>query len=202
MNKIFPWWSSHKRDFPWRDTLDPFRILISEMLLQRSRAGSVGKLYAEFFKRWPNPEAVRDADISDIEALISPLGLTGRATRIKTMAIAWSEQKTLPHNSSELQELPGVGPYSANATALAMSWDAEPCVDSVSERVLRRFLGNQDNTEPRQQVANRVYSQVPKRQWRKLNWAILDLASALCMPRIPRCGLCPLLDECGWAKKR
>jgi A/G-specific adenine glycosylase len=172
------------------------------MLLQRSRAGSVARLYEEFFKCWPNPEDICDADVSDIEALISPLGLSGRANRIKTMAIAWSERKTLPHTAQELQELPGIGPYSANATAIAMSWDADPCVDSVSERVFRRFLGGRDNTEPKEQVARRVYSQIPKRQWRELNWAILDLAATLCMPRVPRCSVCPLSDECGWAKRR
>ena len=199
MEPIFTWWEDQKRDFPWRRATDPFKLLVAEMLLQRSRSKSVSRIYMDLFDRWPTPQELAEADVSEIENLIRPLGLSSRATTIKAVAVAWFERGEPPCSSKELQGLPGVGPYSANATAVAMSWDSDPCVDSVSVRVLRRYLGKQGKDYSDQHVASIVYSEVPKNRWRELNWAILDLAAAICMPRVPRCHLCPLVDRCKWA---
>ena len=196
MEMILTWWQSNRRDFPWRRTTDPFRLLVAEMLLQRSRSGSVTQIYLDLFNRWPTPQELARADVSEIENLIRPLGLMSRATKIKAVADAWIARDTRPTNSKDLQELPGVGPYSANATSIAMSWDSEPCVDSVSIRVFRRYLGKQENDDSDRDVASKVYSIVPKDRWRELNWAILDLAATICMPRVPRCQRCPLRDSC------
>ena len=196
MELIFAWWEDQRRDFPWRRVTDPFKLLVAEMLLQRSRSGSVSEIYMDLFDRWPTPQELAESDVSELENLIRPLGLTNRATKIKAVAVAWVERAEPPGNSKELQDLPGVGPYSANATAIGMSWDSDPCVDSVSNRVLRRYLGKLDKDHSDQDVASIVYSQVPKDRWRELNWAILDLAAAICMPRVPRCQICPLIDRC------
>lgn len=200
LTHILGWWNQNGRTFPWRETNDPFKVLVAEILLQRSRSGSVAKVYLDVFKRWPDAQEIAEADISEIEDLISPLGLKSRATRVKAVAMGWTQLKTLPSSSKELQELPGVGPYTGNATAVAMSWESDPCVDSVSVRVLRRYLGEQDNGHTDEQVALMAYSQVPNHRWKELNWAILDLAAALCMPRIPRCEECPLTEGCKWRK--
>ena len=196
MELILGWWERHGRDFPWRRTTDPLKLLVAEMLLQRSRSGSVAKIYLDLFDRWATPQVLAKADVSEIESLIRPLGLPRRAIKIKEVAGAWVERETPPNSSKELQELPGVGPYSANATAIAVSWDSEPCVDSVSIRVLRRYLGDRYDGESDKYVASAVYSTVSKDRWRELNWAILDLAAAICMPRVPRCQLCPLMNRC------
>ena len=198
---IIRWWIEHGRDFPWRRTGDSFKILVAEMLLQRSRSRTVAKCYLKLFDIWPTPRELARADIAELEKLISPLGFKSRANRLKAVAIEWSERRIPPSTREELQELTGVGPYSANATAIAMLWDADPCVDSVSIRVLRRYLGDQNTAHTDQQVAYKAYSSAPKDQWRELNWAILDLAAAVCMPRIPRCQTCPLVDLCKWSEK-
>ena len=200
MDKLFEWWAVHKREFPWRMTSDPFRLLVAEMLLQRSRSTSVGKVYLALFEKWPSPEDIRDADTPDIESVIRPLGLVSRAKRIKDMAIAWLSRKPTPKNSRELRSLPGVGIYTANATAIAMGWDSDACVDSVSARVLRRVSGNQEGNESDAHVASAFYRRVPNRQWRDLNWAILDLGAMLCLPKNPRCLPCPLCNDCEWHK--
>ena len=171
------------------------------MLLQKSRLESVAKLYSKFFWLWQKPEELRNADTLKIEPFIEPLGFKALATLINMMATAWCERQTIPQNSYELQELPGIGPYSANATATTMSWDSGPCVDSVSVRVLRRFLGYENNTGTSDEAALKVYSQVSESQWRDMNWAILDLASDICMPRVPRCEMSPLVYECETARK-
>ena len=200
-DEIIRWWTLQGRNFPWRRTNDPFKILVAEILLQRSRSGSVTKVYLDLFERWPSAKNLAEADILEIETRINSLGFKSRALRLKNLAAIWSHRSIPPNNSKELQELPGVGPYSANATAIAMSWDSDPCVDSVSIRVLRRYRGNQTKRPSDQRIASITYSGIPKNRWRKLNWAILDLAAALCMPRIPRCSSCPLESRCKWAQK-
>jgi len=200
VEKLFAWWAIHKREFPWRVTSDPFRLLVAEMLLQRSRSTSVGKVYITLFETWPNPEDIRDADITDIESVIRTLGLTGRAKRVKDMANAWLSLDSPPKNSLELRSLPGVGAYAANATAVVMGWDTEACVDSVSARVLRRVSGNSDNGESDAEMASEFYGQIESSKWRDLNWAILDLAALVCLPKYPRCLSCPINNDCEWNK--
>ena len=199
---MIKWWAGNGRDFPWRKIDDPFRLLVAEIMLQRSRAGSVAKAYLILFERWDGPDEIAQASIKDLEAVMAPLGLPSRAARLKALASKWCESEDTPDSAKELLELPGVGPYTANATAIAMSWESDPCVDSVSIRVLRRFLGMQSKKLSDQRVASRAYSGIPRDRWRDLNWAILDLASALCMPSIPRCESCPLYLRCKWAEKQ
>lgn len=201
MIQVLLWWSENGRCFPWRQTVDPFRVLIAELLLQRSRSGSVAKVYLEIFERWPTPAELATADDGELDRLVGPLGLKNRAAKVKAIATRWTDLDPKPANVAELQEFPGVGHYMANATAVAMSWNASPCVDSVSIRVLRRYLGNDFDTDSDQQVASTAYAQIPEYRWRELNWAILDLAAALCMPRIPKCQRCPLENHCKWAEK-
>jgi len=200
LTAILTWWVENGRDFPWRQTKDPFRFLIAEMLLQRSRSGSVSRVYLSLFDRWPSAEDIRDADVNEIATIINPLGLKSRAAKIKSVAVEWTTTEQPFNSMIQLKRLPGVGPYIANATSTAMSWDSVPCVDSVSIRVMRRYLGEWDGTLTDTDVALQAYLQVPKSQWRELNWSILDLAAAVCLPRIPRCHSCPLEDRCKWAE--
>jgi A/G-specific adenine glycosylase len=193
------WWEKHGRNFPWRNTRDPFRILVAELLLQRSRSGSVREVYIDLFERWPTPTDLKEADTDSILAVIEPLGLQHRAVRIKKLASAWDDLDRVPTDVARLQELPGIGPYSAKATAVAMSWTAQPPVDSVSSRVMKRLLGDLSQGKDDDNVAISVYSHAPEERWRDLNWAILDIAAAVCMPKVPRCNNCPLSADCGWS---
>ena len=202
LTAVLGWWTDNGRVFPWRQTTDAFRFLIAEMLLQRSRSGTVAGVYLGLFERWPGAEEISQADVDEIATVIGPLGLRGRAEKIKAVATAWIDSGDHLNSVKQLQELPGVGPYIANATATAMSWESGPCFDSVSIRVMRRYLGQWAGDIPDVQVASQAYLQVPKTRWRELNWSILDLAAALCMPRVPRCHSCPLEEHCKWAEKQ
>ena len=193
------WWEEHGRDFPWRNTVDQFRILVAELLLQRSRSGSVRSVYIELFERWPTPADLKVADTDSILAVIEPLGLQQRASRIKELASAWDDLDQVPTDVAGLQQLPGIGPYSAKATAAAMSWSAQPPVDSVSSRVMKRLLRGLSDGKDDDELAISVYSHAPEGRWRDLNWAILDIAAAVCMPKIPRCDDCPISADCGWS---
>ena len=197
---LLSWWEQNGREFPWRRTSDPFQVLIAEILLQRSRSGSVTKVYEKIFDLWPTASDIAKAEPYEIEQVIGPLGLKSRASRLQAVALAWIDREKVPRNEEELLEIPGIGPYTASATAIAMAWDSHPCVDSVSVRVVRRFLGDDSCTLTDLQAADSFYSMVSKRRWNRMNWAILDLAAAVCMPRIPRCQICPIAKQCKWAQ--
>lgn len=197
---LLGWWEQSRREFPWRRTSDPFQVLVAEILLQRSRSGSVIKVYEKIFDAWPTALNIATAEISKIEEVISPLGLKSRAARLQAAAQGWAERESVPKNEEELLELPGIGPYAASATAMVMGWDCHPCVDSVSIRVVKRFLGEGSRTLTDQQMAESFYSNVPKRKWGRMNWAVLDLAALVCMPKVPRCRDCPISNDCKWTQ--
>ena len=101
----------------------------------------------------------------------------------------------------ELSELPGVGSYTAAATAAALGNESRPLVDSVSRRVFRRYFGGSPERSD-QELAALAYQDAPAGHWHELNWAVLDLAALVCLPKRPRCDECPLADSCEWAKHR
>ena len=194
---LLRWAEEQGRTFAWRGEHDAFRILPAEILLQRSRSSTVEKVFVELTRRWDGPSALADASIEDIASVIRPLGLTSRAPRIKELALAISERGRVPTRAKELRELPGVGEYVASATAAALGKADLPLVDSVSARVfLRYFDGSHGRTVA--DVAAMAYASAPRKRWHQLNWAALDLAATICLPKRPRCGKCPLAKRCAW----
>ena len=120
------------RAFSWRREADAFRILLAEVLLQRSRSSTVERVFEQLTLRWSNASALAAADVEEIAEVIRPLGLTSRAPRIKQLALVIANQGRVPTNPRELRELPGVGYYVAGATAAALGKEEYPLVDSVS----------------------------------------------------------------------
>lgn len=200
---LLAWGRANRRDFPWRKETDSFRILIAELLLQRSRSKTVATVYNKLFARWPNAESLATAPVRSIESVIRPLGLVRRASTVKAIAQVIAERGDTPRAVSELQALPGVGRYVAHATAAVAFGSPVATVDGVTARVYRRFFGLPSTQPP---VADRqLWAQVadltPARTVRDWNWAVLDLAASVCLPRTPRCSECPLCSRCGWRIK-
>ena len=197
---LLKWAETNGRTFAWRKEKDPFRLLLAEVLLQRSRATTVEKVLHELTEKWPTPNALAGADFHQLAEVLRPLGLTSRTPRILELAKALAERDEVPKSPLQLRELPGVGYYTASSTSAAMGGDEKPLVDSVSSRVLRRFFdaGDYENII---ELAARIYSDAPAGRWHELNWAVLDLASAICRPKRPLCGECPVAATCGWAMK-
>jgi A/G-specific adenine glycosylase len=201
---LLRWGRLNRRSFPWREEDDPFRVLVAEVLLQRSRSKTVAKVYRQLFSTWPSSNALASASVTEIAAVIRPLGLTSRAARLKTLAAQVGEMGGVPRDPHLLGQLPGVGRYAANAT-LAVAFDTRlPVVDGVTARVYRRYFGLSSDLPP---VADRelwrtVESLVPRSSPREWNWAVLDLAASICMPKVPLCELCPLAQGCAYTKRR
>jgi len=197
---LLRWGRRNRRDFPWRSDTDPFRVLVAEILLQRSRAGTVAKVYEALFARWPTPETLAGADPDEIRTVIRPLGLVSRAVRLRDLAAVVAEGG-VPRSPEDLQRLPGVGAYAARATAAVAFGRRTAVVDGVSARVYRRYFGAEAVLAPTADPAlwRLVEEVTPNAAVREWNWAVLDHASAICTPKVPRCGLCPLEPRCAYA---
>lgn len=188
--RLFAWHADHYRSFPWRETTDAFQILVAEVLLQRSRAKTVAKVHASLFDRWPTAGALAEADPTDVEKVIRPAGLVKRAGTLVKLAHHVESAGAVP---ADAQSLPGVGPYASRATS------GLPVVDATSARVYRRYFGLLD-VDLHKRVDAELWQLVevvtPSAQAREMNWAVLDLAAEVCLPKIPRCEECPVRAGC------
>jgi A/G-specific adenine glycosylase len=198
---LLKWGRANRRDFPWRTETAPFRILVAEVLLQRSRGRTVATVYRALFDRWPNAEALAAARVASIRSVIRPLGLVRRAETLRDLARAIVAAGGVPRTAEGLLELPGVGPYAAHATLAVAFGRHVPTVDGVTARVYRRYFGlpgeRPASTDPA--LWSRVGEVTPRRGVREWNWAVLDLASTVCLPQRPRCSECPLASHCRWS---
>ena len=177
-------------------------MLVAELLLQRSRGTTVASVYEQLFARWPDAAALSQAREASIGAIIRPLGLVRRATTLRALAAEVVRLGGVPRTLEGLLELPGVGPYVAGATLVVAFGRRAPVVDGVTARVYRRFFGL-DAERPAASDAelwSTVERATPRSGVKEWNWSVLDLASAVCLPNVPRCPECPLAARCAWSR--
>jgi A/G-specific adenine glycosylase len=201
--RLLAWGRANRRSFPWRETDDPWRVLVAEVLLQRSRGKTVAKVYEALFRRWPDARAMSLARESSIASVIRPLGLVRRAATLKAMARAVVAHGQVPRTLDGLLELPGVGRYAANATLAVAFGKRAPVVDGVTARVYRRYLGLPSDLPATADPAlwEAAGSASPSSGVREWNWAVLDLAAEVCLPGRPHCSECPLAPRCAFAAR-
>lgn len=199
--RVRRWYSENGRAFPWRETGDPFHILIAEVLLQRTRADLVPAVYEQFISRFPNPEALSEAPSVDVVTMLRPLGLAHRSARLPSLGRALVEDfdARVPQNEAALRSLPGVGRYVANAVLLLAFDEPRPLVDPNVIRLLERVVGvSSTRSRPREdhglwRLVERI---VPRRSPRAVALGLIDLGALVCLPRRPRCAGCPLRTRC------
>lgn len=198
IRKLLRWGRQNRRNFPWREETDPFRILVAEVLLQRSRGGTVAKVYAELFARWPDEHRLAEALVEEIEEVIRPLGLTRRAVSLKRMAGEIVDRGGVPRSVTEMIKLSGVGRYAASTARAAAFGHREGSVDGTSARVYRRYFGIAAARDAHvdEELWGVVAETTPHCSAKEFNWAVLDLAAMTCLPKVPRCPECPLKDNC------
>jgi A/G-specific adenine glycosylase len=199
---LLAWGDRNRRTFGWRTSDDPFRILVAEILLQRSRGSTVADAFDDLFGRWGDAASLADADVDEIAATIRPLGLVRRAASLKALAKEIDERGSVPSTYDELVALPGVGPYAANATLAVAFGRRAPVVDGVTARVYRRYFGLPGEGPASTDTAlwELVEEVTPRKQVREWNWSVLDLAALICLPKRPRCDECPLTSHCAWSR--
>jgi len=203
--KLLAWYEYNGRCFPWRSPREPtYRLVVTEVLLQRTQAGAVARAYHRFFKQFPSWRKLARADESELGEVLKPLGLWRRRTRsLLHLAEAVTQLNgRVPADSSAVQQLPGVGQYIANAIQLLRGIEPAPLLDGNMARILERYFGPRSRADIRydvylQDLAWRV-SDCPCAK--ELNWAILDLAADVCRSVRPRCPDCPLKRGCNRAR--
>jgi A/G-specific adenine glycosylase len=200
-NALIKWYAASGRQFPWRRTrASRFQQVVSELLLQRTRAETVAAFWPTFLSRFPSWRRLAAASVEKIEALLKPIGLSAqRAPRLKALATAIAARSgRFPSARDEIEALPGVGQYVANAVLLFCFDKTHALVDVNMARILERFFGPRKLADIRydpylQQLAQAVVS---GKHPRNLNWAVLDLAASVCTVRSPLCAYCPLSPKC------
>lgn len=186
------------RDLPWRTTRDPWRVLVSEVMLQQTQAPRVVEPFGRFVAAFPTPAHCADAGAAEVVRAWSGLGYNRRALNLHRAALAIVERHggRVPDELGALLELPGVGPYTARAV-LAFAYERPiGVVDTNVLRVLARAVaGRPLATRPAQSLADRL---VPTRDAWRFNQALFDVGAGCCRARAPRCGTCPLTGCCRW----
>ncbi len=191
---------------PWRRrSATRYKKIIAEMLLQRTRAETGEPFFASFVKRFPSWKVLASARRKELETHLKPIGLwRRRAESMKALATEMSKRKgRFPAERREIEELPGVGQYIANAIMLLCRGQPEPLLDVNMARVLERYFGPRRLADIRfdpelQALARRV---VAGHKSLALNWAFLDFASAVCTSRAPKCHVCPAAGGCRFARQ-
>ena len=184
---------SHRRDLPWRASRDPYRVWLSEIMLQQTRVAAVIAHYQEFLRRFPTVEKLAAARQASVLAAWSGLGYYRRARMLHAAAkvIVREHGGKLPASEERLRELPGIGRYTAAAIASIAFDEPVAVVDGNVERVLQRVAGKRLAGEELWTAANRL---LDAKRPGDFNQAMMELGAVVCTPRAPACLTCPVID--------
>jgi A/G-specific adenine glycosylase len=205
---LHSWARSNLREYPWRREQDRFRLLLSEMMLRRTRADQVVPVYERVAKRYPTAEKLATASAKELRELLYPLRLTWRADNTVSMVCEVVKRYggEVPGTKAERMSLPGVGDYVASAVTCFSDDEPTPIIDTNVVRVIGRILGLRLDGEARRRKEMRDAATLclDQRQPRLYNYALLDFAALVCTASAPRCSECPFgqSDLCEDARRR
>lgn len=197
---LLDWYAEEKRELPWRETDDPYKVLVAEIMLQQTQVSRVVPKYEAFLNRFPTVDDLAAASLKDVLELWDGLGYNRRAKFLKQAAEQVVEERdgVFPENPDELQELPGVGEYTAHAVASFAFNSGGPVFDTNVRRVLYRFHGTASDEELKT-YHRKLFPDDRARTW---NNAIMELGALVCVDGTPRCRECPWRTDCdAWRRK-
>jgi len=205
--QLLNWGRENRRSYPWRNTLNPYHILISEVMLHRTQASQVVPIYREFIERFPDVISLAKASKEEIHEIMYSLGLRWRTDLLHEMAIILNGKFAgeIPKDRKQLQSLPGVSEYIAGAVR-CFAWNLiEPIADTNTVRIVGRIFGLVPNESSRRSKKSKDLLNLlvsPDRS-REFNYALLDLGNKVCTKRIePDCKNCPLQKMCKHGMQR
>jgi A/G-specific adenine glycosylase len=192
---LLAWYDAQARDLPWRKTHDPYRVWVSEIMLQQTRVAAVIEHYHEFLRRFPNVEKLAAARESAVLAAWSGLGYYRRARMLHAAAkiVVGELGGRFPSSPGGWRELPGIGRYTAAAIASIAFGEAAAVVDGNVERVLQRVAGRRLVGEQRWGAAE---AWLDRERPGDFNQAMMELGATVCTPRAPACLTCPVIELC------
>jgi A/G-specific adenine glycosylase len=201
--RLLAWYDRHARVLPWRakkgEKADPYRVWLSEIMLQQTTVQAVAGYYRKFLARWPTVKALAKAPLDDVLTEWAGLGYYARARNLHKTAqvVANDLSGVFPNTMEGLRALPGVGAYTAGAIAAIVYDLPEAAMDANAERVIARLFAVQEPL-PKAKKKIRIFGQslVPQNRAGDFAQALMDLGSAICAPKRPACMSCPLFDDC------
>src|SRR4051794_8501603 len=197
------WYDRHRRVLPWRalpgESPDPYRVWLSEIMLQQTTVKAVGPYFARFTARWPNVRALAQAPLDDVLKLWAGLGYYARARNLHACAKAVVEchDGNFPADEAALRALPGIGPYSAAAIAAIAFGARTAALDGNGERVIARlFAVEAQLPAAKTEIGHLAESLLPHTRAGDFAQALMDLGASICTPKNPACVLCPWVQSC------
>jgi A/G-specific adenine glycosylase len=200
---LLDWYDRHRRVLPWRarpgETADPYRVWLSEIMLQQTTVKAVGPYFEKFIARWPTVAALGKASLDDVLRMWAGLGYYSRARNLHACAVAVlrDHRGAFPDTEEGLRALPGIGPYTAAAIA-AITFDRRTMpVDGNIERVVSRlFAVEQALPKAKPEIARLAATLLGPSRAGDSAQALMDLGATICTPKKPACALCPLNENC------
>ncbi len=197
---LLEWYRRHCRDLPWRRTMDPYAIWVSEVMLQQTRVEAVIPYYARFLSRFPDIRTLAAASEQDVLAAWAGLGYYSRVRNMQRAAQQMVEAGGMPSEYTALRALAGVGDYTAAAVASIAFGQPYAAVDGNVIRVLARVTNDAGDTRSsvtRGRLEKAAAARLDSARPGMFNQAMMELGATLCTPKNPRCLLCPVQDFCG-----
>lgn len=203
---LLTWFDTNKRDFPWRkENITNYQIIISEILLQRTKAETVSNYFNIFFKKYPDWQELTKASINDLEKILQPLGLQKhRAKRLYNIAQEYRKKNgNLPKNKNELNDSNLATQYVSSAYELFILNHRAALLDVNMSRLLRRFFYPKEFEDVRNDkiVIDLAHNIINVKSCKELNWAILDFSALICKSQKPKCIECKLNSNCASYKQ-
>ncbi len=203
MASLLDWYDRERRDLPWRTRrgrrADPYRVWLSEIMLQQTTVKAVIPFYERFLARWPTVAVLADADTEDVLAAWAGLGYYSRARNLHKCAKAVMAEHggQFPRTEEGLATLPGIGPYTAAAIAAIAFGEPSTPVDGNIERVVSRlFACRRPLPAAKREIKRLAETLTPQRRAGDFAQAMMDLGAAVCTPKRPSCLVCPLQQDC------
>jgi A/G-specific adenine glycosylase len=199
--QLLAWYSDNARDLPWRRSRDPYRVWISEIMLQQTQVATVRDYFDRFVAAFPDVRKLATANEQQVLRLWEGLGYYRRARQLHAAAkvVANELNSQFPSDVEELQKLPGIGRYTAGAIASIAFGERAPILEANTIRLLSRLIGYRD--DPMKSAGQRLLWQtsedlLPQTDVAKFNQALMELGSLVCTPAEPKCDICPLVKLC------
>ena len=201
-SNLLDWYDKHKRQMPWRsDSPNPYRVWISEIMLQQTQVTTVIPYFERFMKRFPTVQELAKVEQQELLKYWEGLGYYSRARNLHKAAKLISDDYNgqLPDNYTDLLAVPGLGPYTAAAIASIAFDQAIPVVDGNVLRVFTRYWGLYDDirkNDAKDKIRQKLQPDIKQHRAGDFNQAIMELGALVCKPKSPDCQNCPISHEC------
>ena len=198
---LLPWYEKNARDLPWRHTKEPYRVWVSEIMLQQTRVEAVIGYYERFMEAFPTVQALAEADEARVLKLWEGLGYYSRARNLQKTAKLLTETQNgaFPDTAEALEKLPGIGAYTAGAVASICFEQPAAAVDGNVLRIIMRMTADDhpiDLPQVKKEIGEALCKVYPKGHCGAFTQALMELGACVCTPKSPKCEVCPTKSFC------